>query len=176
MKNLLLYILLLLQVIDLSAQDLVPQKNDHSTLYFDSLLQPCKVNTASYFGYVPKQNYYFNNTPLQEKTLKYKLIYTPFSDTIIESALKPLHGEVIVFPHQHGVKKFDHFYVFSMGTLTQMKEPSKKGTHVQTYYLDSLKNGDQSTFTRYTSEKEIPIYKEYLNKNGNKSLPEKIFL
>jgi hypothetical protein len=117
-----------------------------------------------------------NSDPLTIKDPKHKLVYTPFSDTIFETSPKPLNGELRVYSNGGRGEKFDHFYIFTFGVLTQIKEPSRKGSHLEISYLDSLKNGDQNTFTRYTSENNIPVFKEYLNTNGNKSFSEKIYL
>jgi hypothetical protein len=171
-----LYFLLLFFWTKLHAQELVTKKADQSIIYLDSTLSPCKAPSASYYGYIPLKNYYINFDPLLVKDQKYKLVYTPFSDTTFEAALRPMHGELVVYSDGEREKRFDRFYVFSLGTLVQIKEPSKKGSHLETSYLDSLKNGDQNTFTRYTSVNNIPIYKQYLNKNGNKTFSDKMYL
>jgi hypothetical protein len=173
-----LYLLIFLfsLFITVNAQDLVTKKTDHSIVYIDSLLYPGNASSAVYYGYIPGRNYYLNINSLQLKDLKQKLVYTPFSDTIFDVFPKPLHGEISVISNKENGNKFDHFYVFHLGTLAQVKEPSKKGEHLEVSYLDSLKNNDPSTFARYVSENNILVYKQYLNKNGNKSHSEKIFV
>lgn len=155
------------------------KKDGYWTFYFDSLFNRCEISNAKYYGYV----YYNNGTatvePIGRLGKKDNIFYKPYSDTNYDRNPVLLNGEIFHYSLYDSIKKCDIYDAYKNGRQTTgiqyFNMRGESFPEVDTYYFDSLCQNNSNSILFYKKDKDILIYKQYLNYGKSQNSTERIY-
>lgn len=150
------------------------KKSGNWTFYLDSLFNRCEIVNAKYYGFIYYDNGIARTMPIARED-KSKTIYKPFSDSNFVKRPVLLNGEICYSYLNDSTQQCDLNDVYINGNHTIAVQNFNRKNELfpesDIFYFDSLYNNNATSFLFHKKDKNLILYKQYLNwtKSGNSS-------